>query len=72
MCQEHFDKYGVGLGTGKGQKLVRPIKPDCDHDTDQSLWENVSWDTDGKMIRCKKCGEEREVELDSPLGGYVI
>ena len=22
MCQEDFDKYGVGLGTGKGQRLV--------------------------------------------------
>lgn len=22
MCQEAFDEYGVGLGTGKGQRLV--------------------------------------------------
>ncbi len=22
MCQSHFDLYGVGLGTGKGQRLV--------------------------------------------------
>lgn len=22
MCQEHFNRFGVGLGTGKGQKLV--------------------------------------------------
>ena len=22
MCQDHFDKFGVGLGTGRGQKLV--------------------------------------------------
>ena len=22
MCQLHFDKYGVGLGLGKGQKLI--------------------------------------------------
>jgi hypothetical protein len=22
MCKEHFDKLGVGLGTGKGQRLV--------------------------------------------------
>jgi hypothetical protein len=21
MCEEHFDLYGYGLGTGKGQKL---------------------------------------------------
>jgi len=26
MCQQHFDLNGVGLGTGKGQKLVLPIK----------------------------------------------
>lgn len=26
MCQEHFDRHGVGLGTGKGQKLVLPTK----------------------------------------------
>lgn len=22
MCQKHFEKYGTGLGLGKGQKLV--------------------------------------------------
>ena len=22
MCQEHFDQYGIGLGTGKGQRLI--------------------------------------------------
>lgn len=22
MCEEHFKQYGVGLGLGKGQKLV--------------------------------------------------
>lgn len=22
MCQEHFEKYGTGLGTGKGQRIV--------------------------------------------------
>lgn len=26
MCQHHFDQYGVGLGTGKGQKLILPVK----------------------------------------------
>ncbi len=26
MCQLHYDQYGVGLGTGKGQKLVLPTK----------------------------------------------
>ena len=28
MCQHHFDKYGVGLGAGLGQKLVKPTNPD--------------------------------------------
>lgn len=23
MCEEHFKKYGIGLGLGKGQKLYR-------------------------------------------------
>jgi len=23
MCQEHFEKLGVGLGTGRGQKLIK-------------------------------------------------
>ena len=23
MCEEHFKQYGVGLGLGKGQKLIR-------------------------------------------------
>lgn len=22
MCEEHFQQYGVGLGLGKGQKLI--------------------------------------------------
>ena len=22
MCEEHYKKYGIGLGTGKGQELV--------------------------------------------------
>ena len=22
MCEQHFDEYGVGLGTGRGQKLI--------------------------------------------------
>lgn len=22
MCEQHFDQYGVGLGTGRGQRLV--------------------------------------------------
>ncbi len=24
MCQGHFELYGIGLGLGKGQKLVLP------------------------------------------------
>jgi len=23
MCQIHFNEYGIGLGTGKGQRLVK-------------------------------------------------
>lgn len=23
MCEEHFKRYGIGLGLGKGQKLVK-------------------------------------------------
>jgi len=22
MCQSHFEQYGVGLGTGRGQELI--------------------------------------------------
>lgn len=22
MCQQHFERYGIGLGLGKGQKLI--------------------------------------------------
>lgn len=22
MCEHHFNQYGVGLGTGKGQRLI--------------------------------------------------
>lgn len=66
MCEEHFNKYGVGLGTGLGQKLVRPIRPECDH-----VWENKSYDLSGKTVYCIKCGETRRVELDSDLGGRL-
>ena len=24
MCREHFKKYGIGLGLGRGQELVLP------------------------------------------------
>lgn len=24
MCQKHFDRFGVGLGMGKGQRLILP------------------------------------------------
>jgi hypothetical protein len=27
LCQEHFDDYGVGLGLGRGQKLIVGTKP---------------------------------------------
>lgn len=27
MCDEHFKSHGVGLGTGKGQKLIVGEKP---------------------------------------------
>jgi len=23
MCEEHFDQYGISLGTGKGQRLLK-------------------------------------------------
>jgi len=26
MCQNHFDEYGVGLGLGKGQLLIKEKK----------------------------------------------
>jgi len=37
MCQEHFDAYGVGLGTGQGQKYLLASSMDLhtidlDHD----------------------------------------
>nr|APG79819.1 hypothetical protein [uncultured bacterium] len=22
LCREHFEKYGIGLGLGKGQKII--------------------------------------------------
>lgn len=30
LCGEHFEKYGVGLGTGRGQVLL--CGDDMDHD----------------------------------------
>lgn len=36
MCEMHFQALGVGLGTGKGQKLIvgeRPKKDGTSHDT---------------------------------------
>jgi len=28
MCDKHFEKYGIGLGLGKGQKLVLAVNED--------------------------------------------
>ena len=66
MCEEHFREFGIGLGTGVGQKLKREIRPDCEH-----VWKNKSYDLDGKVVICTKCGETRNVELDSELGGRL-
>lgn len=26
MCEFHFQQYGIGLGTGKGQRLILDVK----------------------------------------------
>jgi hypothetical protein len=27
MCEEHFGQYGIGLGTGRGQRLIVGERP---------------------------------------------
>lgn len=56
MCITHFTLYGVGLGTGRGQRLI--VKQP----------EKVSLTDDGKMIafttpECTMCGKTTVVEL---------
>lgn len=40
MCQRHFELVGVGLGTGKGQRLVLRSSQPAPKDADMPVWRN--------------------------------
>ena len=61
MCQEHFDAYGVGLGTGQGQRLIeRPYPPESPMDTVKrysKLWIGA------EVIGYTKGGDQMTVQI---------
>lgn len=76
MCQLHFDQYGVGLGTGKGQKLVLPTKqPDeilskadklcqrCGKDCPDDSWNK-------ETCRYRVLDDPAKIEVMTSLGLY--
>lgn len=44
MCDDHFKKEGIGLGTGRGQKLIYDIK------------DLIMDDPEGILLHCLGCG----------------
>ena len=60
MCEKHFRQYRVGLGTGKGQKLiVAPFK--CPH-CGAMMTPEGQLDATGISSVCLECGAELDFE----------
>ena len=59
MCEEHFSTVGIGLGLGKGQRIITPtdtIDLDCPtEDTvsegELAYWEDMARDANAKSQR---------------------
>ncbi|MEK6832674.1 MAG: hypothetical protein AABY32_01390 [Nanoarchaeota archaeon] len=76
MCEKHFKQYGVGLGLGKGQKLVVKT-PSTNKNTDKvvnAIDNTDPSDEDSMMellmdsvreVECPLCHESRSVEPDA-------
>lgn len=60
MCEDHFKQYGVGLGVGRGQRLVVvPLPcPLCG----AMIEPEGKVDADGCYSVCPECGEEIDLE----------
>lgn len=69
MCQEHFDDWGVGLGLGRGQRLVL-IRPDCDWCGEELKEEQaeIARGDERKVV----CAEPCAAELTHPTRGWQI
>lgn len=70
MCQKDFDEYGVGLGMGRGQKLVvqQPAKPDGRKGVliAKLISDLADVVEDGAAdVECPQCGEIKTVEPDA-------
>ena len=69
MCEKHFKVYGVGLGTGRGQKLVKKIsigKPEkilsvsmSEKDMEECAYEGM-WHP-----KCPYCKTKTGAEVDA-------
>ena len=66
MCEECFPVYGVGLGTGKGQRLVLRTEQETSSETSEepSIEQLEEWMFDGLC----ETPDGRTVELDHPEG----
>ena len=53
MCEEHFSNVGVGLGLGKGQRIITPTDASTDTVSQGELdyWEDMARDTNAKSQR---------------------
>lgn len=53
MCEEHFGALGVGLGTGRGQRLIVGEKPDTKKSSPYEITEvDDEEDTDETLAHC--------------------
>lgn len=66
-----FPKY-IGKYDLLKKDLEGLVEKKCDNHAHVWKTTKVHWDMDAKDIKCKVCGEERHVEIDSHLGGEVI
>lgn len=60
MCENHFQELGVGLGTGRGHKLIVAPFP-CPH-CGAMIEPEGSYGVDGITDVCPVCGEEIDLE----------
>lgn len=69
MCEEHFAQYGIGLGTGKGQRLIlESEKPNAPVGRRKVTLDQVmeAIRQDDNLGFCLKCGAEAQgVEPDA-------
>jgi len=61
MCEDHFREYGIGLGVGRGQRLiVAPFPCPC---CGVMIEPEGMVDADGCYDVCPECGMEIDLEV---------